>query len=173
VKIGDGEAASIVTAGDDGYIRFEMTAGVPVTVTFLVRPRLENRRFGVPALDPSKISRHSKIVLTRGPALLMANADNPPVVVVAVGPDGKLDLPRSADGVHSLVTVASLEADEKQIAEAIRSDSRLKVGPWSTTGHETPMAFVFDAIAVPSDSALGQAVLAGHNEHRQSARQAR
>jgi hypothetical protein len=150
--------ASIAVVEEDGYIRFEVASGESVTATFTAHPRLETRRFGTVALYPSKISRHSKIVLTCGPDLLMANGDRPPVVIVAVGPDGKLVLPPATDGVRSLVAVASLDADEKQIAEAIQLGARLKIGTWSATDSSRPKAFVFDVIAVPFESALGQVV---------------
>lgn len=157
--------ASLAVAEEDGYLRFEVASGVPVTATFVARPRLEDRRFGVLPLDPSKISRHARVVLTCGPELLMAGADRPPVVVLAVGPDGQLVLPPALNGVRRLVTVASLEADASRIEAVVKSDARLKVGPWSAISHDTPMAFVFDAIIVPSNSVLGQ-MMAAHEGAR-------
>ncbi|HVZ64560.1 MAG TPA: beta-L-arabinofuranosidase domain-containing protein [Lacunisphaera sp.] len=152
--------ASVPTLEKDGYIQFPVTPGAPVIAALASRPRMEDRRFGAPALDPAKISRHAKIVLTSGPELLMANADRPPVVVVAVGADGQLILPPAADGMRSMVTVASADAGETQIADAIRAGPRMKIGRWSKVSHETPAAFVFDAIAVPSESDLGRGLAA-------------
>jgi hypothetical protein len=161
----DERGVLINTVEEKGYVRFDTTPGAAVTATFIVRPRLEDRRFGVPSLVPSSVSRHSQIVLTCGPELLMANADNPPVVVVAVGSDGRIALPRPVEGLRSLVTVASLDADTEAIAAAIRSGARVNVGTWNSIEHSKPKAFVFDAILVPSGSNFGQALLAGHSEN--------
>lgn len=160
VEVVDDRAVSVATTEEHGYVCFEATPGVSVTATFLVRPRMEDRRFHVLAPDPSKISRYSRIVFAAGPELLMANAENPPVVVIAVGPDGQPVLPASIDGVRSVITVDSLDASETAIGEAIRTGALLKVGPWNATSRETAIAFVFNAIAVPSESALGQSLLA-------------
>ncbi|HTL67255.1 MAG TPA: beta-L-arabinofuranosidase domain-containing protein [Lacunisphaera sp.] len=158
LEVTDEAGAPIATVEEGGYVRFAVTPGKPVTAALAARARMEDRRFGVPALDPARITRHTKIVLTSGPELLVANADRPPVVLVAVGADGQLVLPGSVDGTRSVITVASLDADETQIAEAIRTGVRLPIGPWSKAGHDTPVAFVFDAIAVPADSVLWQGI---------------
>jgi len=158
VGIVDDAGKSIATSEHDGYISFSVTPGTSVTATLDVHPRLEDRRFGVTSLDASTLTRHSKVVLAVGPELLMANAEKSQVVVVAVGSDGQLVLPAVENGTRPLVTVSSLEADEKEIASAVRSGSRLGIGPWSTLDDTKPRAFVFDVISVPSESELGEAV---------------
>jgi hypothetical protein len=65
-------AAQIARVEEPGYLQFEVMPGAPVSATFNVRPRLEDRRFGMPTIAPSRISRHLKIVLSCGPELRRA-----------------------------------------------------------------------------------------------------
>jgi len=52
--------------------------------------------------------------------------------------------------VQRLLTVASVDATEDQIAHAAKDGSNLVVARWEELRPDAPAAFVFDLIAVPA-----------------------
>ncbi|MCY2987581.1 MAG: glycoside hydrolase family 127 protein [Planctomycetota bacterium] len=153
----DANGRELAAQMEDGYLRFPVRPGAAgeVVVTFASAPRVESRRSQRVELDPQTVTRHRGIVLWHGSRMLLANSDQSrPVVVALVGPDGRLILPQ-AGRAYALVTVASADATEEQIAQAAKAGSQLVLAPWEAIRQNAPTALVFDLIAVPTTGRTG------------------
>jgi DUF1680 family protein len=154
VKVCDAKGQAVEAACDAGYLRLPAKPGAEgeLTVTFGFAPRVENRRMQRLAVDPSQITRHAGVVLGAGPRVFLANADQPrPVVVATVDKDGRLQLPASEAGIRKLATVASIDASEAQVREALAKPGTLELASWEGIHPDRGAALVFDLIAVPAE----------------------
>lgn len=152
VQVKDAQGKTIDAPCEAGYLQLPIRTGADgaVTVTFGFAPRVENRRLQCQKLDGTKLARLSGIVLGNGPAVLLANADQPrPVVVLRRDKEGHLLLPKSENGRYRVATVPNLEATEAEIEAALKTPGTLELAPWEGIARDRGAAFVFDAIVLP------------------------
>lgn len=150
-EVKDAQGKVVDVACQSGYLEIPMRPGAEgaVTVSFAFAPRVENRRMQPQTLETAQVARYPGVVLCNGPAVLLANADQPrPVVVLSVDPQGRLVLPKAEGGRYRVNTVAKLDASEEEIQSALKSPGALELSPWEGIHRDRGAAFVFDLIVV-------------------------
>lgn len=154
VAVRDAAGRAVDAPCEAGYVRLPVRRGAEgeAAMTFSYATRVEGRRMNRQPLDLSRMTRRRGVVLCAGPQVLLASVDRPrPVLVLAVGKDGKLVLPRSENGGYRVATVGSVDAAESQVRESLTKGSTLALAPWQQMRRDRGAAFVFDLILVPAE----------------------
>jgi hypothetical protein len=101
------------------------------------------------------VSRLREVTVLAGPHVLFASGvptSGRPVLLGTIDASGRLCfLDRDAKGCTT-VALASLEATDKQIAEAIASSRPIRLHPFTRSSTKRRMTFVNDLVVVPAAS---------------------
>ncbi len=161
VKVSDSLGKKVNARKEGGYLRLPGVTAAQGEFRIICEfaPRVEDRRLKRLGLTPTALTRYPGVTLCEGPHLLLANTDkNRPTLVALVNGDGRLLLPRAADGTYRLLTVPTPDLSEQAIIDAARKPEQLILAPWERVRHDAPSAFVFDLIGVPEGSPLAAAL---------------
>jgi hypothetical protein len=152
-------------AAEGSYIRLPGSEAAQggVRVSFAFSPRLEDRRLKPLTLIPAALTRHSGVTLWDGPRILLVNTEQArPTLIVPVGKEGRLQIPRDENGKLTAVLAPQVNATEQEIAAASKNGEHLLLLPWEGIRKDAAAAFVFDLIGVPQS---GQSTEAAKPKH--------
>ncbi len=151
VRVSDAAGRMVEAPCERGYLRLGVKPGAQgeLTVTFAFAPRVEDRRMRPVKIDARAVGRYSGVVLCNGPRVLLVNADRPrPIVVLTADEKGRVRLPKSEGAKYTVATVASIEAPEAELREAMGKPGALELAPWEAIDPKRAAAFVLDLIVV-------------------------
>ena len=154
VAVADARGRRLKSTEVNGYLRLSLRPGAEGedTITFAGHLRLEDRRMRPVALDPGKVNRCTGITLFAGPHLLLADTDQPRLVLVAgVDRDGGLAWPAG----NRWALAENLKVSEEAARRLTTSQRSLELVPWERSRREKPAAFVFDLIGLPEGAPPG------------------
>lgn len=165
VLVTDHQGGALKAAAEGSYIRLPGTEAAQggVRVSFAFSPRLEDRRLKPLTIPGAAVPRPSGVTLWDGPRLLLASTEQArPTLIVLFGKEGRLQIPRDANGKLTAVLAPSVNATEQEIVAASKNGERLLLLPWEGIRKDAAAAFVFDLIGVPQSGQLTETAKPKH-----------